>query len=151
MTDSPTLGSLIDRLQTEKPSRELDALVGAIAVKIITEATPGNGGLAVGAHYIYEGWEDGSVNTYIHTANGEVHKRHREPSQHHTSSIDAKLPGEDDGYWDVSGPLNPGFWSAIFQPRCAGNKFASKAATEAMARRAAYLKSRLAMEERDDG
>ncbi len=68
-----------------------------------------------------------------------------------TGSIDAKLPGEDAGYWIIRGP-HEGRWYACYHPPGTGAGWDGEAITEAMARRAAYLKSELAeMEGGGDG
>ena len=129
-----TLRSLVDRLETEEPSRELDAEIGA-ALKILPPHPPDwlgkKGGFAAfPGGTIREDFGGGKFGfTWV--------------APRLTSSIDAKLPGEDDGYWLIEGPLPNGRWTERLHPRPAEpGHFDGEAATEAMARRAAYLKSR---------
>ncbi len=135
MPDAPTLlRALIARLLTEEPSRELDLT--------IAEALPG-------------GIEAGRTLRSFEARNGRL--PHDDVGtvwvRHYTSSIDAKLPGEDDGRWVIEGPGPMGGWRVDFSRPFEDSKhFVATAPTEAMARRAAFLKWMLAEKEaRDDG
>ena len=132
------LRELIARLETEEPGRELDAATAkANGNKIEIYRVPKD-------HPVFK--EGGSLEFMVQTDGTRV------GIPHHTSSIDAKLPGEDDGYWEIVGPLVNGRWHAKFTPNNSGVGHWTFATTEAMARRAAFLKSKLANQEaRDDG
>ena len=144
MTDSPTLPQLISRLEAEEPSRELDAEITAVLC-VLPPYPPGR----LGETFPFKGFPDGRVREDFD--NGKFGFTWE--STRLTSSIDAKLPGEDDGYWIIQGPRTNLSWWARYYPKTGTRKyFGSFATTEAMARRAAYLKSKLAEKEaRDDG
>lgn len=67
-----------------------------------------------------------------------------------TESLDAALPGDDDGYWEISGPRRylhipspvPNYWQATFTLWDPMREYRGWGATEALARRAASLRAR---------
>jgi len=131
--------ALVDRLETEQPSRELDAEITA-ALRILPPHPPDWLGKKGG----FAACPDGTVREDF----GGSKFGFTWVAPRLTSSIDAKLAGEDDGYWLIEGPLPDGCWTARLHPRPAEpGYFDATAATEAMARRAAYLKSKLAEKE----
>lgn len=85
---------------------------------------------------------------------GEPHQRGYDPkATYFTASLDAKLPNEDQGYWEITGARRyleiptsvPNRWRAEFWPYAdkglAKASYIGWGATEAVARRIAALKA----------
>ena len=125
---TPDYADLIARLEKATgPVRELDVAIWAMLSdpKMYRRAAPGPR---------YSDWESNSTGKW-------------EPfypalnAKYYTSSIDAKLPGEDQLYWEIEGQKIA--WCAaafVFDPRkqLVGSGYAK---TEAIARRIAALKA----------
>ena len=144
MTAREALRSLVGRIETEEPSRELDAeIAAALCILPPTRDCPHWLGKSC---FDFVAFPDGTVRENF--GNGKFGFTWE--SARLTSSIDAKLAGEDDGYWIIRGPHKKR-WHACYHPPGTGAGWDGEASTEAMARRAAYLKSQLAEKEaRDD-
>ncbi len=121
----PTLQKLIFRIESEPPSRELDVEISvgpgnARPTRYKLRAPKASEKCATGTY-----WEnDGSWCSVLRTA----------PA--YTTSPDAKLPGEDAGYWIIRGPHKKR-WHACYHPPGTGAGWDGEGCTEAMARRAA--------------
>lgn len=144
MTDPKAIAALIERAKSApEGSRELDAKIWASACKFedFTEH-----GLAEGWEARFEAQEDGSVYCYaFNKTSDEYHRQGRKPAPRFSTSLDAKLPGEniarvhkcDHGGWIAEhevGMTNLQGWPV-------GSLLVGDGKTEPLARRAAALKA----------